>query len=165
MPIVAADIEFRLSGGASNADPAAALGGAMSSGVVDPDTLFDTVSGAESAAGAVRYRCVYVINTHATLTLFDAVVYLHANTASGDTQVAIGLGTSAIGGEEQTIADEATAPSGVTFTEPSTLDAGLAIGDLAAGESKAVWVRDTIAEGAAASNDTFTLRVGGDTPA
>ncbi len=31
MPIVAADIDFRLSGGAANSDPNAALGGAKSS--------------------------------------------------------------------------------------------------------------------------------------
>jgi len=74
----------------------------MSSEVIDPATLFDTVSGAESAAGDTNYRCVYVVNTHATLTLLDAAAFLAANTPSEETAAAIGLGTSAISADEQT---------------------------------------------------------------
>lgn len=165
MAITATDIEYRLSGGAANADPIASLGGAKSSVAVTGSTLWDTVTGDESTAGSVEYRCLYVHNAHATLTLTAAKVWLQANTASDDTQLAIGLGTSAVGGDEQSVADEATAPAGVTFSEPANKAAGLAIGDLAPGQSKAVWLRRTVNAGAAASNDTATIRVAGDTTA
>ena len=54
MPIVAGDIDFRLSGGAANSDVNASLGGAKSSTELVDATLhnlFDQVSGDEAQAG------------------------------------------------------------------------------------------------------------------
>ena len=102
-------------------------------------------------------------NNHGTLSLIGAKVFIQTNTPSSDTDVAIGLGSSAINGTEQTVADESTAPTGVSFSAPTTFAGGLAIGDLAAGAHKAVWVRRTVNAGAAAYADSFTLRVQGDT--
>ena len=161
MASVSTDMQYRLSGGASNSDTAASLGGAKSS--VAASNYFDDVSSAEASAGDVEYRCVYVHNAHGTLSLIGAKVFIQTNTPSSDTDVAIGLGSSAINGTEQTVADESTAPSGVTFSAPTTFAGGLAIGDLAAGAHKAVWVRRTVNAGAAAYADSFTLRVQGDT--
>ena len=161
MAIVSTDIQYRLSGGASNSDTAASLGGVKSSTAAS--NYFDDVSSAEASAGDTEYRCVYVHNAHATLTLIGAKVFIQANTPSSDTDVAIGLGSSAINGTEQTVANESTAPTGVSFSAPTTFAGGLAIGDLAAGAHKAVWVRRTVNAGAAAYSDSFTLRVQGDT--
>ena len=119
MPITSTDLKFHLSGGAANSDPNAALGGAISTTqIVDATVanLFDNVSSAESAAGDTEYRCFYVKNTHATLTLQAAKVYIQTNTPSADTSAEIGLGTSAVNGTEQTVANESTAPSAVTFS-------------------------------------------------
>ena len=161
MAIVSTDIQYRLSGGASNSDPALSLGGVKSSTAAS--NYFDDVSSAEASAGDTEYRCVYVHNNHGTLSLIGAKVFIQANTPSSDTDVAIGLGSSAINGTEQTVADESTAPTGVSFSAPTTFAGGLAIGDLAAGAHKAVWVRRTVNAGAAAYADSFTLRVQGDT--
>lgn len=161
MAIVSSDIKYLLSGGASNSDTSASLGGVKSS--VAANNYFDDVSSAEASTGDVEYRCIYVHNNHATLTLIGAKIFIQANTPSGDTDVAIGLGTSAISGTEQTVADESTAPSGVSFSAPTTFAGGLTIGDLAAGAHKAVWVRRTVNAAAAAYSDSFTLRVQGDT--
>ena len=161
MVIVSIDIQYWLSGGASNSDPALSLGGVKSS--TSASNYFDDVSSAEASSGDTEYRCVYVHNAHATLTLIGAKVFIQANTPSSDTDVAIGLGSSAINGTEQTVADESTAPTGVSFSAPTTFAGGLAIGDLAAGAHKAVWVRRTVNAGAAAYADSFTLRVQGDT--
>ena len=161
MPIVSTDIQYRLSGGASNSDPALSLGGVKSSTAAS--NYFDDVSSAEASAGDTEYRCVYVHNNHGTLSLIGAKVFIQTNTPSSDTDVAIGLGSSAINGTEQTVADESTAPTGVSFSAPTTFAGGLAIGDLAAGAHKAVWVRRTVNAGAAAYADSFTLRVQGDT--
>ena len=169
MPIVSADIDFRLSGGAANSDPNASLGGAKSSTEITAASLhnlFDQVASAESSAGDVEYRCFYVHNAHATLALQNAVIWVQTNTPASDTTVDIGLGTSAVNGTEQTIANESTAPSGVTFSAPATEGAGLSIGNIPAGQHKAVWVRRTISAGAAANNlDNVVLRVKGDTAA
>lgn len=169
MPIVANDIKFYLSGGAGNTDVNASLGGAKSSTEITTATLhnlFDQVSSAESSAGDTEYRCIYVENTHGTLTLQNAAAYISSNTPSGDTTLDIGLGTAGIDTQEQTVADESTAPSGVTFSAPATLGAGLSIGNLAAGSYMAIWLRRTVNSSAAAySNDGATVNVGGDTAA
>jgi len=169
MPIVASDIKLMLSGGAANSNPNAALGGEISeTEIVDATlhNLFDVVSGSESAAGDTEYRCFYVLNDHATLALQNARIYINTNTPSPDTAAAIGLGTAAIGDDEQTVANESTAPSGVTFSAAAGVGAALTIGDLEPGESKAVWVRRTIDPNASAyNNDNVEIAIVGDTAA
>jgi hypothetical protein len=162
MPIIVADIQRRLSGGAANSNPAASLGGAKSS-VASPLNLFDTVAGDESAAGDVEYRVEYVHNNHPTLTLQGARLWITANTPGN--RIAVGLGTSAINGTEQTLANESTAPAGVTFSQPTTKAGGLLLGDIPPGGHRAVHYRRTVAAGAAASNDTYSTRAEGDTAA
>ncbi len=169
MAILPADLIFRLSGGSGNTNVNASLGGAISTTAVVDATLhnlFDVVSSAESSAGDVEYRCVYIRNNHGTLTLQNAVAYISSNTPSADTALAIGLGTSAVNGTEQTVADESTAPAGVSFSAPSTLGTGLAIGNIPPGQSKAIWLRRTVnASAVAYNNDGATINVGGDTAA
>ena len=165
MAIVTADIEYRLSGGSGNSSPAASLGGAKSSTVVGSD-LFDDVGSSESAAGDVEYRCIYVHNDHGSLTMESSKIWIQANTPSPDTTIAIGLGTSAINGTEQTVGDESTAPSGVSFSSPTSEGTALSLGNIPFGQHKAVWVRRTVTAGASAYNsDSFTLRVKCDTAA
>lgn len=168
MPIVASDIKFRLSGGAANTNVNASLGGAKSSvDVVDASlhNLFDIVSSAEALAGDVEYRCVYVHNAHATLTLQNAAVYINTNTPSPDTTVAIGLGSAAVNAQEQSVVDEQTSPTGVTFSTPAS-GSPLAIGDIAPGAHKAVWIRRNVTAGASAFNsDSVIISITGDTAA
>ena len=162
MPITSSDIQYRLSGGAANASALASIGGAKSSTVV-PSALFDDVNSAESAAGDTEYRCIYVHNNHGTLTLQNAVIWISSNT-TGD-RIAVGVGSSAVNGTESAVADENTAPGGVTFSQPGSKGAGLALGNIPAGQHRAVWVRRTIAASSSASNDAYQLRVEGDTAA
>ena len=139
MPIVASDILFKQSG-ASN------LGGAISASDVSASLhgLFDAVTGSESSSGDIEYRCIYVKNSHATLTLFNAVAFIQSNTPSASTSCDIGLGSAAIGAEEQTVVNENSAPAGVSFSAPSSYSSGLAIGDLAPGQHKAIWIQRTV---------------------
>ena len=162
MPIITSEIVYRLSGGAANASALASLGGAKSSSVV-PAGLFDDVTSAESSAGDIEYRCIYVHNANGTLAMRNAVVYIQTNTTGN--RIAIGVGSSAINGTEQTVADENTAPTSVTFSQPTNKAGGLALGNIPAGQHRAVWLRRTIAAATAASNDTYTLRVECDTAA
>jgi len=169
MPIAPGDIDFFLSGGAANSDPNASLGGAKSSTQVTAATLhnlFDRVTGDEGDAGDIEYRCIYVQNSHGSLTLQSAVLWIQTNTPSGDTTVAIALGGEGNGGTAETIANENTAPSGESFSSPSSKGTGLSLGDLDAGEFYPIWIRRTVTAGAAAyDSDSVLLRVEGDTAA
>lgn len=148
MTITTSDLDFYLSGGASNTSGDASLGGAISS--TAPSThvneLFDYVSAVEAEGGDTEYRCIYVKNGNATFTLFNSVLWISTNTPSVYTDVQIGLGTSAVSGEEQTIANENTAPVGVTFSAAATEATALSIGDLEPGEHKAIWIKRTVTE-------------------
>ncbi len=163
MPIISSDIKYRLSGGASNTDPAASIGGAASTTTDAPAGIFDDVSSAEAVSGDTEYRCVYVKNTHATLTALATKIWIQANTPSADTAVELALGASAVNGTETAVANENTAPSGPTFSTPANEAGALTIGDLAPGAHKAVWIKRIVNAGAAAANDSFTLRVKCDT--
>lgn len=163
MPIVSGDIVYRLSGGAANASQIASIGGAKSTTTAVTGSFFDDVNSAEASAGDIEYRCFYVHNNHGTLTLTSPVVWIQTNTPSADTTIDIGVGSSVVNGTEQTVANENTAPSAVSFTAPSTFGSGLALGDIPAGQHRAVWVRRTVNAAAAAYADSFTLRVQGDT--
>lgn len=162
MAIASTDIIHRLSGGASNATPITSLGGIKSSNAAGA-TIFDDVAAGESAAGDIEYRCLYVHNAHATLTLTAPVVWIATNTPSPGTSIDVGVGTSAVNATEQTVADENTAPSGVTFSAAASQGAGVALGDIPPGQSRAYWIRRTVTAGAAAYADSFTTRVTGTT--
>lgn len=167
MPIIDTDVKVYLSGGASNADPNAALGGLISSvALIDNSlhNLFDKVTGAEALAGDIEYRAIFIKNTHASLTLEGAKVYINSNTPSVDTSVLIALADEAVGSDTiETIADESTPPSGPVFSLAETAGAALSIGDLAPGEMKAIWVKWIVDAEAVAVLDEMTIEVFGDT--
>lgn len=168
-PIVGTDIQWRLSGGAANANVNAALGGAMSStSITDAsnNNLFDDVSGAESLAGSIEYRGFYVRNNHGTLTLQDARIYISSATTSADTEFDIAIAVEAVNVTMATIANETTAPATVSFTRPTTYTGGLQINaatGLAAAANRGVWIRRTVNASAAAAADAGTIKVEGDT--
>lgn len=163
MSVQSADIRYLLSGGAANIDPLLSLGGVRSSNSASPSTLFDAVKASEIAAGDVEYRCIYVYNSNATFTLTGAVLWLTSNTPSNLSDIAVGLGSSAVNGTEQSTASESAAPIGVAFISAATKAAGLALGDLAPGASRAVWIRRAISTGSLVNSvvDPFTLRTQG----
>lgn len=168
MAIISTDIVYRLSGGSGNVDPNTSLGGVKSNTAITTGlhNLFDLVGSAESSAGDTEYRCFYVHNAHATLTMQNSVVWIQSNTTSTDTAIEIALGSSAVNGTEQTVANESTAPTGVTFSSPANQGAALSIGNIPPGEHKAIWVKRIVNAGAAAYNgDSATIRVQCDTNA
>jgi hypothetical protein len=170
VPIVAGDIAFRLSGGAANVAPLASLGGAMSTaggGVITSgaaNNLWDDVSGDQSAAGLIEHRAFYVQNNHATLTWQSVMFWIDALTSSADTEFDVALASEAVNAPiVQTLGAETSIPSGVTFTRPVTKAGGLAIGNIPNGQFKGLWIRRTVNVGAAAANDTGSIRCEGDT--
>lgn len=179
MAIIAGDILFKLSvktGSAGNSQagtPDGSLGKYISTTEITPAALgniFDNVSGVENAASDVEYRCIFVHNSHATLTLESAVAWLSAEVGGG-AAAAIAIDDIAAspidqaGAQADEVADEDTAPSGESFSSPTTKGTGLSIGDLAPGYCRAIWYRRTAADTPALDSDGVTVRVEGDTAA
>jgi hypothetical protein len=164
---VAADIkEYRSTFSASGVD---SLGGAITATEVTDNTthnIWDVVASAESSAGDTEYRCIYVKNTHASLTLQSAKVWIQTQTPSADTSIEIGLGSSAVNGTEQTVANENTAPTSVTFSTAANEGAALSIGNIPNGQHKAIWIKSIVGAAATAANDdSYVLSYAGDTAA
>lgn len=179
MPIVAADILIKLSvktGAAGNSTAGTtdgSLGKYVSTTQVTDATLhnlFDVVTGDENAASDVEYRCIFAHNNHATLTWETVMAWLSAEVAGGAV-AAIGVDTtaaSAVGNasaQALEIANEGVAPSGVTFSSPTTKAAGVAMGNIGPGQVRALWVRRSAANTVAVNSDGVTIRFEGDTAA
>lgn len=164
MSIVAGDIEIRLSGGSSNTDKDASIGGAKSSTVLSGN-IFDTVSSAEALAGDTEYRCVYVHNAHATLSMLSPKAWVLSDTPASDSSIEFGWGAAAVNSNETAIADENTAPSGVTFSAGASEGASVALGaDIPAGQAKALWFKRIInASAAAGASNPWSIRLKFDT--
>lgn len=146
MSILSGDIKFYLTGGAANTDPNLSLGGAVSATQVSGALhgLFDAVSPEEATAGDMEYRAIEVKNTNPADTLYAASLYISGETTSVDSQVLVGLDATT-----QSVANESTAPAGVTFSAPTTKATGIALGDIAPGASKRIWLKRVITAGAA----------------
>jgi hypothetical protein len=140
---MSAVLELRLTGGASNSDPNASLGGVASSNQLSGtamNNLFDNVSPTEAVNGDVEYRAVSIYNSgDAAATGVEA--YMSTETPSPKTQLDFGIEAGT-----QTIADESTAPSGVTFAHYAT-GSRLSIADIPAGSAVRLWIRRTVTAG------------------
>lgn len=174
MAITATDIIYRYTQGNTSAQTtstaAGSLGGTVSSSAITDNSannLFDDVSGAESAAGDTEYRAIGILNNHGSLTWQSVVVWISSDTTSADTDFDVALDPDAAGGAtacDNTIANESTAPTGVTFANTAvSKGTGLSIGNLTPGQYKVIWVKRVVSASAAAASDTATIRVEGDT--
>lgn len=180
MPIASTDILYKYSvttGAAGNTTAGTAAGSngkyISTTPIQDAtlDNLFDDVTGDENAASNVDYKCIFIHNNHATLTLQSTKIWLASEVAGGaNTAIATdNIGITPVGqsgAQASTIANEDTAPTGVSaFSSPTTKAAGLTLGDIPAGSCVAVWIKRTATNSAAQNNDGVTLRVEGDTAA
>lgn len=178
MPIVASDVLFKLSintgpgNSTAQGDPNDSLGRFMSSTQITSASLhnlFDKITGDENAASDVEYRVFFVHNAHASLTWENAVAWL-SNEVAGGANAAIGLDTTGNvaynSASPQTVArptDENTAPAGITFSSPTSKPTGLSIGNLPAGQVRAIWVRRSATNSSAVDSDGADITIAGDT--
>lgn len=163
MTIAATDMKFYLSGGAANADPTLALGGAISSVQVG-SSFFDDIGVSEAASGESEYRALFVKNTSATDTAYAVKVWIASNTEATSTALQIALADEGVANTIETVGNENTAPTGPTFDDAEDYANALSIGNLTPGQAHGVWVKRTVtATTAAYPNDTATLRVRADT--
>jgi hypothetical protein len=169
MPIAATDIDFHLSGGASNTDVDASLGGIISTTQITDASvhnLFDIVNSTEANDGDTEYRCFYVKNNHGSLTLQNAKIWISTDGTGADTDIAIALAGEGVNGTAETVANESTAPVGESFTSPVSEGTALTIGNIPSSQHQAIWVRRTVnAASSAASGLNVVFTVKGDTAA
>lgn len=180
MAITAAELLYKgsnagatIGNATANAGAGTNLGNFTTSGTLADATLnnlFPDVTGDENAASNVDYQCIFIHNNNASITLQNAVTWISAETVGG-ANCAIGVdptATSAVGSataQAVTIATKNTAPAGVAFSAPTTKGTGLSLGNIPAGNVKAIWVRRSATNSAAFNNDSVTVRVEGDTTA
>jgi hypothetical protein len=107
------------------------------------NNLWDNISGSEGRGGDTEYRCIYYKNTSGLAYQFRAWIYAQP---TGNSTLQVGLDAAGVNGVAVTIANENTAPVGVTFSAPST-EAGALQAILPAGASIACWERRAIVGG------------------
>lgn len=144
-------------------------GGAITANVITLATLqnlFNNIPSVKASSGVTKYACFYVKNNHGTESVTAVLAYLLQNTPSDDTAVRIGLGTAAVKTQEQSIANDETAPTGVTFVTAVDQANALALPDMAAGDYKAIWIEYVVDANASAINlDNHIVRLAWDTGA
>lgn len=158
----ASAIQLRFSGGTANSSNTASLGGAISNNSVTDSALnntWDDVTTAQTAAGLTEYRCFYVYNSHATLTAYNCEMWVDSTTPAGDT-IEIAKGSAAMGGTEQTVASETTAPTAVSFSFAPDEASAILLGDIPPTTGRSIWIRRVVPAGTPSWNDNqYRLRM------
>ncbi|HET7713923.1 MAG TPA: hypothetical protein VFK94_06960, partial [Patescibacteria group bacterium] len=122
-------------------------------------------------ASTVEYQCVFIYNANASNALQNAVIWVSGDPAGGaavaiavDSTAASALGSASA--QALQIASKTTAPAGpLSFSTPTTQGTGLSLGNIPAGQVKAIWIRRSLANTAAMQSDGITISVAGDTAA
>jgi hypothetical protein len=162
MVVLVENVQIRLSGGASNSNPFASLGGVKSSNQMRDDmidALFDPISETQRGTGHTDYYCIYVHNNSGTSQMSNTKIWFTVVPS----YITMGLGTSPVGGTEQTIATDTTPPAGINFSQPLSELNSLSIGIIPLGSHKAVWFRRIIPVGVMPTANILTrFKVEGD---
>lgn len=165
MPFAKTDIGYFLSGGISNTDINLSLGNAISSASISTglvNNLFPDVTPTQALSGITRYRCFYVKNLNATMMLQLPKIWIVTNTLSAFDEIDLAIGSAAKNASEPAIANETTAPTGITFTHPSSESVSLNLPTLNAGDYQSVWARITVQANAnPMDNNACIIRVRG----
>ena len=143
-----------------NHSGASDIGGAIGAALTDDalNNIWDDVSSGDASAGDTEYRCSYVKNTHATLSVVNVAVEIGTDPTESNWEIA--LGAAGKNGTETAVANEDTAPATPTFGTGS-----ISMGTLAAGDNFPFWIKRIVSAGAsAATPDTGILNVCGDDP-
>ena len=171
MPINAGNLKWYYSGGSSNSNPLLSIGGAKSSATLSGTALynlFDRVIGDEALSGVTRYRLLYFQNadTDSDGLMSPVVFYFTALPANGDT-ITAGLATEGKSSVASAVANENTAPAGVTFTGPVSKSGSTIIlpsPPYMEGAYHGIWFKRVVPPAQAASAGvTFSWCVVGDT--
>lgn len=145
---MAATLQWRLTGGASNSDPNASLGGVRSSQSLSAtalNNLFDDVAPAEASAGDTEYRALDLYN-YGDATASLITFWWSTETSSSATTVHNAIEASPIN-STTSIANESTQPAGTSFLGYNS-GSKLTLPDIPAGSGCRVWFKRIVTAGA-----------------
>ena len=104
--------------------------------------LWNFVPQADATNGvAAEYRCTYIRNGNATRTARNCYFWFETLNRDTDIIFSMGLDPAGTNGTALTIPDEQTAPVGVSFTQPTSRQTALFLGDLKPGDYIPVWTQ------------------------
>jgi len=173
---MAADLNFRLTGGSSNSDPDSSIGGVMSSVNVSSspmNNLFDDITAAEAAqsVGYEDYRAIDIYNS-GDATAESVSIWVSSPTVSEDSHLEIGYDTSSKDGSNSGATSHTASWNGEVLSsvlEPtspsisfSTRYSGseLALPDIPTSEAIRVWIKRVIDSGAGnLANDLASIKI------
>jgi len=172
----ASDIVFYYTGTGTTIANTLSLGSTISNNTIPDNTannIFDDVTGDESTAGRVEYRCIACKDTHASADMLNAKVYISGFTrAAGSYDVMSFAVENPTGGTNpvQTIASETATPNAdlfitkigntVSWTEEDAPSSTLTFGTVSAGNWMGIWLRRSVPASAVAfSNRAVTITV------
>lgn len=133
------------------------------------DGFWDSISGAESAAGDVEYRCMYARNTSTTNDLISPIIELLQNSTDPDTTISIAI-LDNVNVTTVAIANESTQPAGSPSWRGEGVDiplnANLTFDAAGNGDYIAIWIRRTVVNtNNQAANDSSVINLKGQTAA
>jgi hypothetical protein len=128
------------------------------------EKMFKNLTKAETLAGVTKYHCFAVKNTHASMDLIAILEWIAANTPGQD-NITIGLDPLAAGSGATgptAIVNENTAPSGVTFVNPTSISDtnALAVGTLTYGQCRFIWFKQQVPANCTTSTTANTFNRG-----
>lgn len=134
----------------------------ITSGAIN--NLWDDVGGLESRDGDVgEFRCFAIYNADATASMVNTKIWISQEPTNPAIVIDIGISPTPVGTGAESInngTNEDLAPSGVSFSHPTTLGGALNAGTLTPGQRRYVWSRRTVMAGAgASSNTTYFVKV------
>ncbi len=113
------------------------------------------VTDAQRQAGVTTYRAI-ILSAHGGFELTDLLIWAESESGA---QASFELGTEAtVGGEIQTIANETTAPSGVSFSAAVDEGSAISIASLSPSAGVGLWIKRILpASGVADIREDVTL--------
>lgn len=109
------------------------------------ENLFHNINKTQSIEGHIDYRCFYLRSDETVETFYNSKIYIKTQPPGADS-IEIGIDPNGVNDGSTpaaTIANETTAPAGVTFSTP-TSGSPIVVGDLSPGDEVAIWVKRTV---------------------
>lgn len=140
----APDIKFYKS--VFSASGIGSLGGAIDTGnevtSFAMHNLFDKTTQTQATSGIVKFRCLYIKNIHTVDPIRNPILTIPQNTISANDEMSIGWDPAGLTSNAQTIADQHTYPTNVTFMAAPDRANGAVLGqNIPPGKTKPFWLR------------------------
>lgn len=168
MPIASSDLLFCYSGGTTNQTPGSSLGGTKSNYTISDsvmNALWDDVAAQEATDGDQEYRGIFIMNSHSTLTLSSAKLWISASTTAPGDEWYIWTDSSTTNSDNtmSSVSNESTEPTGANG-QWTAFGTTISLGEIGPTKSWGVWIKRSVSVGAASyASDSASLAFSGET--